>query len=154
MPYGVNESVLGAPSEFAVKGPARVCFNQGGIDLVDHETSYLTYTGIHIATLQVRGPNGTYKVSESSIFRQPSDRGLAVEPKPIAYRIGSRYAVYGPSEFYDGALRLTIWVDGLRQRRAHQVLTRILPNVGDMSTCTRRFMYGFFFDDMAPKAKQ
>ena len=64
-PRGVNESILGTAEEFKIKGPARVCFNEGAIDLRAGETSYLDYMGIHSTAIRIHGPNGDFTVSES-----------------------------------------------------------------------------------------
>jgi len=150
-PTGVNDAVIGTAEEYKVEGPARVCFNEGAIDLKPGETSYLDYMGIHRAAIRIVGPDGEFKVREGDIWSEPrGGKRIDATIRRFGSRAKPRYAVYGRPAFSPDRDRLLTWIDGtgdavqdMKQAR------RIIPVLQDKTTCRRRFMYGMFVDEEA-----
>ncbi|MDF7777287.1 hypothetical protein P1X14_18650 [Sphingomonas sp. AOB5] len=151
VPTGVNGTVLGTPEAFAVKGPGRICSNRSGFELLEGETAYLEYMGIHTVRFSVRSSGGEIGISEGDTYADPRHRGRPIRLGALnAYRLGSgskrRYAIYAPPESSEGDERLLIWVRNLRGRDDMAVLKRITLDPRG-SDCTQRFVYGFFFEE-------
>jgi hypothetical protein len=160
IPTGVNGGVLGTAEQFKVEGPARVCFARGAVDIAAGEVSYLNYMGIHYAAVRIVGQDASYKISEGDSYVSPRG-GTRVRDAGLEQRIGAttvrrfghgaktRYGIYDRPEYSPDRDRLVIWVDGLAGGAADlAVLRRIAVKLPEIAGCKRRFMYGWFFDDV------
>ena len=148
----VNGQILGPAEEFATSGPARVCLHRTSIDVLEGETAYLDYLGIHWGGVRVTGPLGTLEVREGDAWAEPRTAGRIVSQSADSeivrhrQRNRSRYLIYGRSEYSDDGTSPVAWVEGDAlngSTRDMRLLRRIDVNQPDMSSCQRRFIYGW-----------
>lgn len=147
VPKGVNDSVIGTAEEYKVEGPARVCFLASGFDLESGETSYLSYLGIHSAQLTIVGPRGSFKLTESEIFRSPKGRGRIVpgiKTRIVRHRSKGRssYHVYASPD--GGRPLLRVEGEALTGKASDTaILDRIMLLPGEGVPCREAFAYGW-----------
>lgn len=153
-PRGVNGTVLGNAEEFRTTGPARICFYRSAVDVAPGETAYLEYLGIHSASIRIVGRNSVYVVAEGDAWRNP--RG----GRRVRDRLGRRIVLHDRADapFYFihgrsadmGEAHPLVRVSGSSvtgTARDRTFLERVSVNFADHASCTRRFAYGWFFDD-------
>ena len=145
-PRGVNDSVIGTAEQYRTAGPARVCLIHTTVDLRPDETAYLDYLGIHWGGLRVVGPTGSYMVREGDIWANPRHGGETVPDRRgrailrLWHEGRLHYLIYGPN----GERPLVrVEGDGLGRSRDLAILRRIQVSQADMSSCRRRFVYGW-----------
>jgi len=145
-PRGVNNAVIGTAEEFTVKGPTRICLNEGAIDLKPGETSYLGYIGVHSTALRIQSTDGEFKVSEGEAWSEPrGGRRIDATIRRFGSGAKTRYAVYGRPEFSPDRDVLLTWVDGTGDAvKDLERSRRVIPVLQDKTTCRHRFLYGMF----------
>ena len=144
-PTGVNGAVLGTAEQFRTAGPARVCLADTSIDLLPGENAYLDYLGIHHGAIRVVGPRGQYVVWDGEAWADPRHGETVWDRQGRSllrlYRQGRPYyLIYGPT-----AVRPRVRVEGDALGRSSDaaILRRIQLNQADLSSCRRRFEYGW-----------
>lgn len=150
VPRTINSGVLGTAEEFRLDGPARICGNQMGFDLVAGETFYLGYLGIHYVSFVIRGPAGDVTLTESDgHFRPERGRPVAV-PGLTVRRFGRgktlRYMVHVPSPDWPAEFG-TVSVTGLRGGPGDVALLRRIVVAPEDASCTKRYLSGIIFED-------
>lgn len=148
VPTGVNDTVLGNADAFKVQGPARVCLNSISVDLMADETAYLSYAGIHNGELEVHGPRGLFRISESEIYKDGGAKGRAemATDTTIVYwdrqSADPTYALFLPSDRSQRVANVTgSAVTGARSDK--WFLSRIGLSENSPTGCSRTFRYGW-----------
>jgi hypothetical protein len=150
-PRGVNDEILGTAEQFSTRGPARICLLRTSIDVEAGETAYLEYLGIHWGGISVTGPRGAFLVMEGDAWARPRATGRVTwdwRDRAIAqhFRHGRpRYLMYARADDAGGEQSPVAWVEGdaLGRSRDGAILRRIDVSRRDMSSCRRRFVYGW-----------
>jgi hypothetical protein len=135
-------------------GPARVCFVNGSFDVSRGETFQTLVGGLHSVLIDVKGPFGSFRVSESDIRRLPTRGSRVVRPVPggtvVRFGKGRRtiYMIYLASD-PDGYSYSRLWIQGdaIRGRDTdRRIVDRASMNENAPADCTLRVL-PFFASD-------
>jgi hypothetical protein len=132
-----------------IVGPKRLCFKHSSFQLTEGERVADVRMGVEGMSIGVEGPMGRYRISESEIFRKPTELGRRVGRRDGTgyYRVSDpvRYAVTGRTSFSPDRDALVLWVSGdalVGQRTDAEIYNRVA--VGDPAgrRCHYRYLYG------------
>jgi hypothetical protein len=132
-----------------------MCFMHSRYQLLPDEQVTKLYLGIHIASVEVAGPVGTYKVVEGNHFLTPplgpivQETGTQTTHRSRS-KVGTSYLILGYADFAPGEKRLINRVEGpalTGKSTDKDIFGRLVVGDPKAAKCDKRFAYGFFFDD-------
>lgn len=150
----MSASVQAEPPGRPVVGPKLVCFKYSTFELAKGESISPISGSPEGISLSVEGPSGRFTIGESEIYAsvKGAKRLVHSNASTSVYRVpgkNGRYAIYGPTSFSDGKVRLVIWLSGenLKGKKSDQaVFKRFTVRDPAGVVCEQTFTYSWGFD--------